>query len=98
MAGDWRPFSPVIYEATIPRAPEKFQVLAQHMGGGDFLVLLTDLLRDIGLETTLSAEGVRKEDVEWMADNCLKVSAAAISAHPVQFDREAIAELYRRAM
>ena len=68
------------------------------MGGGDFLVLLTDLLRDIGLETTLSAEGVRKEDVEWMADNCLKVSAAAISAHPVQFDREAIAELYRRAM
>ena len=90
--------APVIYEATVPRAPEKFQVLAQHMGGGDFLVLLTDLLRDIGLETTLSAEGVRKEDVEWMADNCLKVSAAAISAHPVQFDREAIAELYRRAM
>ena len=25
-------------------------------------------------------------------------AAAAISAHPVQFDREAIAELYRRAM
>lgn len=90
--------SPVIYEATIPQAPEKFQVLAQRMGGNDFMVLLSDLLRDIGLNTTLSAEGVKEEDVDWMADNCLKVSAAAMNAHPAYFDREAIAELYRKAM
>lgn len=90
--------APGIYEATLPKAPEKFNVLARRMGGKDFMVLLKELLRDIDLETTLSAEGVKEEDVDWMTENCLKVSAASISAHPVYFDKEGIRELYRKAL
>lgn len=90
--------APAIYEATIPRAPEKFEILARHMGGKDFMALLTELLGDIGLVTTLSAEGVADSDVEWMTSNCLKVSKAAVLAHPVLFDGQEIAELYRKAM
>lgn len=93
--------APVIYEATVPKAPEKFEVLAGLMGGktaSDFVPLLKELIARAGLTTTLSKEGVKAEDVDWMTDNCLKVSAAAILSHPVHFEKEKIKELYLKAL
>ena len=59
---------------------------------------LRTFLDGIGLATTLAEQGVKEEDVEWMTDNCLKVSAAGIKNHPVLFDRDRIKELYKKAL
>lgn len=93
--------TPVIFEASIKGAPEKFAVISRLLGGEsekDCVSSVKKLLSDIELTTTLSAEGITAEDVEWMAENCLKVSAAGIKNHPVVFDKEGIKELYRKAL
>ena len=45
-----------------------------------------------------SIPGLSKEDIPWMAENCMKVSAASIQNNPVVFTQEEIAEIYRKAM
>ena len=42
--------------------------------------------------------GLTEEDIPWMAENCMKVSAASVANNPVVFTREEIAEIYRKAM
>ena len=50
------------------------------------------------MNTSLHELGFEDSDIEWMTDNCLKVSAAGISYHPVIFNRKQIFELYKNAM
>lgn len=93
--------TPVIFEASIEGAPEKFAVISRLLGGKDetdCVASVRKLLMEIELTTTLSEQGIQAEDVEWMAENCLKVSAAGIKNHPVVFDKEGIKELYRKAL
>lgn len=93
--------TPVIYEKSINSAPEKFAMISRLMGGRDerdCVDRICDLLVKIGMDTSLGDEGICEEDVEWMADNCMKVSAAGISNHPVAFTRDEIAEIYRKAI
>ena len=52
------------------------------------------LLEEIGLKTTLSNEGIEEKDIDWMVDNCLKVSVPAMHAHPKVFEKEEIRDLY----
>ena len=59
---------------------------------------LRSLLKDIDLACTLSDLGLSEEDIPWMAENCMKVSAASIQNNPVVFTQEEIAEIYRKAM
>lgn len=93
--------SPVVYERSIAGMPEKFATLSRILGGtgaGDFVERLRALLRALGLELTLGDLGLKPEDADWMADNCMRISAAGIANHPVVFDREAVRELYLAAM
>lgn len=93
--------APVIYRETIDFAPHKFEKVAKLLGGdsaGDFVERFDDLLEKLELKTTLSKEGVISGDVEWMTDNCLKVSAASMNAHPKVFTREEIKEIYYLAL
>ena len=46
----------------------------------------------------LSDLGLVEEDIPWMAENCMKVSAAGVANNPVVFTQEEIAEIYRKAM
>lgn len=93
--------TPVIYEESIGSAPEKFAMISKLLGGNDerdCVKTIKKLLKDIDLETTLSEEGIKEEDIDWMAENCLKVSAVSMNIHPEEFDIEDIKRIYRKAL
>jgi alcohol dehydrogenase class IV len=93
--------TPVIYERSLAAAPQKFARISQLLGGTsekDCVKAIKDLLGAIDLRTTLGAEGVKAEDIGWMAENTLKVSAAGIANHPVRFSLEEIKAIYREAL
>lgn len=93
--------TPVIYEESISSAPEKFATISKLLGGNDerdCVKTIKKILKDINLETTLSEEGIKEEDIDWMAENCLKVSAVSMNIHPAEFDIEDIKRIYRKAL
>ncbi|MCR4895291.1 MAG: iron-containing alcohol dehydrogenase [Lachnospiraceae bacterium] len=93
--------APVIYRESVVYAPDKFGDISRILGGtgpADFTEQLNALLEDIGLKTTLSKEGITEADIDWMTENCLKVSAPAMAAHPKVFTKEEICELYYKAL
>ncbi|MDR1788168.1 MAG: iron-containing alcohol dehydrogenase [Treponema sp.] len=97
--------SGAIYRRTIAAAPppaqERFSELARRMGGkgaADFVPLTEALIDALGLRSGLRAQGVRDDDIDWLAENALKVSAAGIANHPVQFSLEEIKAIYKEAM
>lgn len=93
--------SPVIYRESVVYAPDKFSEISKILGGScaaDFVDRLNSLLEDIHLKTTLSKEGIEEKDIDWMVDNCLKVSMPAMNAHPRKFSREEIRDLYYKAL
>ena len=93
--------TPVIYEASISGAPEKFSKISKLLGGkdeNDCVDTIKKLLSDIDLTTNLSEQGIKEEDIDWMAENCLKVSAVSMKMHPVEFSLEEIKEIYRKAL
>lgn len=93
--------TPVITEASISAAPEKYAKIAECLSGGtdtDCVAVLRKLLGDIDLNVTLSEQGITEEDIPWMSENCFKVSAASIANHPRTFTLEEIQELYRKAL
>ncbi len=93
--------TPPVIEESIKGAPEKFAAISRCLGGKDETDCadrVRQLLKDIDLATTLSEQGILLEDIDWMVENCFKVSAAGIANHPVTFDREDIKRLYEKAM
>lgn len=93
--------TPVIYRRTIEAAPEAFAVISECLGGRDekdCVDVIEALLCRLDLRTTLAAEGVLPEDVEWMTKNAFKVSAAGLQNHPRVFTEEEVARIYREAL
>jgi alcohol dehydrogenase class IV len=92
---------PVIYEESIQGAPDKFATISKLLGGTDehdCVATIRKLLHSLDLTTTLGEQGIKEEDIEWMAENCLKVSAVSMSLHPVVFGFEEIKRIYRNAL
>lgn len=93
--------TPVIYEESISSAPEKFAVISKLLGGtdeNDCVQSIRKLLHDLDLETTLGEQGIKEEDIGWMAENCLKVSAVSMKIHPKEFTLDDIKRIYRKAL
>lgn len=93
--------TPVIIEASCKGEHFKFAKIARIFGGvtaEDLAPKIRTLLRKLDMELKLSDLGLGEEDVAWMAENCMKVSAASIANNPVVFTQEEIAEIYRKAM
>lgn len=93
--------TPVVFEESIDGAPDRFAAISKSLGGKDekdCVDRIRGLLEKLELSTTLGEQGVREEDIDWMSENCLKVSAAGIANHPVVFDLEDIARIYRKAL
>ena len=93
--------TPVIMEASIKGVPEKFAVMSRFLGGtdeNDYVKVLKEFLDKLQLTTTFLELGIEEKDIDWMAENCMKVSAAGIANHPVVFSQEEIRELYRRSL
>ncbi len=93
--------TPVITEESISGAPEKYAAISKILGGTsekDCADRIRELLRSIDLCVTLGEQGVKEEDVDWMAENCLKVSSGGIASHPVVFGLEDLKRIYRKAL
>lgn len=93
--------TPVIIEASYKGNREKFSKIARIMGGmtaEDCATKIRTLLKKLDLNYTLSDLGIKEEDIPWMAENCMKVSAAGVVNNPVVFSKEEIAEIYRKAL
>ena len=90
-----------VYARSVDAAPVKFARISSLLGGRsekDCVKVIRRLLKWIGLETSLSAEGVKAEDVEWMTENAFKVSSASIKNHPKVFTKEEVKAIYKEAL
>jgi alcohol dehydrogenase class IV len=88
---------PEIIKRSIKFAPEKFADISRILGGTDEFDCvkgLKQLLEDINLNVTLGEMGITHEDVDWMAENCMKVSLASIKNNPKEFSIQEISEIY----
>lgn len=93
--------TPVIIEASHKGNHFKFADIARIFGGltaEDLAPKLRTMLKELDLECTLSELGLEEKDIPWMAENCMKVSAASVANNPVVFTQDEIAEIYRKAM
>ena len=93
--------TPVIIETSYKGDVEKFGKISRLLGGkdaSDCAQKVKELLEDIDMAVTLSQLGLSREDVPWMAENCMKVSAASVANHPIVFTQEEIAQIYEKAM
>lgn len=93
--------TPVIIKESYKGAEEKFANIAKCFGGtkaSDCPDVIHEFLCKLDLNVTLSDFGIKSEDIPWMAENCMKVSAASIANHPVLFNQKEIEELYRKAL
>jgi alcohol dehydrogenase class IV/amino acid transporter len=93
--------TPVIIEASHKGDHFKFARIARIFGGltaEDLAPKIRTLLAELDLTCTLSDLGLSESDVPWMAENCMKVSAASIANNPVVFTQAEIEEIYRKAM
>lgn len=88
---------PEIIERSLEYAPERFADISKILGGKDekdCVKVLRELLEDLDLNVTLGEMGITHEDVEWMAENCIKVSAVSVKNNPKEFTLEEIKEIY----
>mgnify|MGYP006404764035 FL=1 len=79
----------------------KFADIAKLFGGKeakDLALKIRELLKSINLNCTLSDLGIEEKDIPWMAENCMKVSAASVANNPVVFTQEQIADIYKKAL
>ncbi|MDD3279744.1 MAG: bifunctional amino acid transporter/iron-containing alcohol dehydrogenase [Lachnospiraceae bacterium] len=93
--------TPAVIEASCGGDHFKFARIARIFGGvtaEDLAPKIRTLLHRLNLEVKLSDLGISKEDIPWMAANCMKVSAASIANNPVVFTEEEIGEIYRKSM
>jgi alcohol dehydrogenase class IV len=93
--------TPVIVEKSWESNPEKYTDISKLLGGtdgSDCAEAIRRFLGEIDLSVTLGDLGVAEKDVEWMADNCMKVSKPSIINHPKEFSLEEIKEIYYKAL
>lgn len=93
--------TPAIIEASYTGDTEKFSKISKLLGGTgaeDCAKQVVNILQKLELNLTLSDLGIKEEDIAWMAENCMKVSAASVNNNPVVFTQEQIAEIYRKAL
>lgn len=93
--------TPTIIEASYKGNRDKFGKIARIFGGmtaEDCSVKIRTLIKELDLDCKLSDLGLTDADIPWMAENCMKVSAAGIKNNPIVFTQEEIAELYKKAM
>lgn len=92
---------PVVIEASYKGDEKKFANIAKCFGGSnaaDCADAIREFLKKIDMSLTLSDLGIKEEDIPWMAENCMKVSAAGIANNPVLFTQEEIEKLYRESL
>lgn len=93
--------TPIIVERLAPALPDKFAEISAMLGGRDekdCADSIRKFLVDIELNVTLGELGITEEDIPWMTENCMKISAGNLANAPVVFGKKEIEEIYRAAV
>ena len=93
--------TPTIIEASYKGDRFKFSKIARLFGGltaEECGTKIRTLLKKLDLDVKLTDLGITEADIPWMAENCMKVSAAGIANNPVVFTQEQIADIYMKAL
>lgn len=101
--------TPVITEESVKKAVaennefalSKYAEISKILGGNgsdDCADAIRRLLDKINLSLTLSDQGIEEKDVDWLTENCMKVSAANLKNHPVHFEKDEVHELYMKCL
>lgn len=93
--------TPVIIEKSWESDIEKYTDISKLLGGTDArdcADAVRSFLEKIDLKVTLGELGISENDVEWMAENCMKVSKPSIVNHPKEFTLEEIKEIYYKSL
>jgi alcohol dehydrogenase class IV len=88
---------PEIIERSYTFLPTKYADISKILGGNDekdCSKVVRKFLEAINLNVALGEMGVTHEDVDWMAENCIKVSLASIKNNPKEFTIDEIKEIY----
>lgn len=87
--------TPSVIEATM--CP-KYDDIAKIFKTDDLVQAIKDLIAELELPTKLSQLGLEAKDIEWMSENCMKVSAGNLVNTPVDVDIDLVRSLYQKAM
>ncbi len=94
--------TPTVIEATYDgKAKEKFEFISQKLGGkkaSDCADAVRRLLEKLDLDVTLSDLGIQKEDILWMSENCMKVSASNLANTPAEIGIDDIVKIYEKSL
>lgn len=93
--------TPVIIEKSWESDVDKYGDISKLLGGTDArdcADAVRSFLEKIDLKVTLGELGISENDVEWMAENCMKVSKPSIVNHPKEFTLEEIKEIYYKSL
>lgn len=93
--------APAVLKESLRGAPDKFAVLSRLLGGNnenDFIAKIEELLQELNLTTSLGKLGITEADVDWLAENTMKISAAALTNNPVVFGIEDVKRVFRMAL
>lgn len=93
--------TPVIVEKSWESNVEKYSDISKLLGGTgaeDCADAIKDFLNKIDLKVTLGELGINEKDVEWMTENCMKVSKPSIINHPREFTLEEIKDIYYQSL
>lgn len=93
--------TPVIIEKSWENDIEKYRDISKLLGGTDAkdcADAVRNFLEKIDLKVTLGELGIMENDVDWMSENCIKVSKPSIVNHPREFTLEEIKEIYYKSL
>ena len=93
--------TPIIVEKSWESDIEKYNDISKLIGGSsakNCADAIRSFLEKINLNVTLGELGVKEKDVEWMSENCMKVSKPSIINHPREFTLEEIKNIYYEAL
>ncbi len=93
--------TPCIVRKSIGACPERYALIASLLSGGSEQTCadtLVKILEKINLSYKLSDFGIEESDLEWLTENCMKVSSVSAGNHPVKFKQEEIYEIYNECL
>jgi alcohol dehydrogenase class IV len=93
--------TPIIVEKSWESDIQKYTDISKTLGGADAkdcADAIRSFLEKIDLKVTLGELGAKEADIDWMAENCMKVSKPSIVNHPKEFTIEEIKEIYFKSL